>query len=265
MGKQPLMKSRLTFIKFWTGGKALRLFFGKFVLMRTFSFLIAMLLTIAVFGQKTSISKKRTLDKKKIEFKHTTLGFGVGITRSVIFLSRNVREFNDATGFNVGVVYGGNKLTRVSAEFHQYSPINIEPTWYNINAKTYEANLQLLARFKRSNAVIYPITGISVNQFKGYFTGKEDFQNLADKYQVNSEVRSFWIGANFGLGYEHEIGPLKAVLQYKMRVGVQDVVGKINIMDVCYSFGLRYDIKAYTPKVLYRVIMRSYKPRYSVN
>jgi hypothetical protein len=233
--------------------------------MRKFFFIIAMLLAIVVFGQKTTISKKRTLDKKKIELKHTTLGFGVGITRSVIFLSRNVREFNDATGFNVGIVYGGNKLARVSAEFHQYSAINIEPTWYNINAKTYEANLHLLARFKRSNAIIYPITGLSINQFKGYFTGKEDFQNLADKYPVNSEVRSYWIGANFGLGYEHQIGPLKAVLQYKMRVGVQDVVGKINIMDVCYSLGLRYDIKALTPKAVYRVITRNYKARYDVN
>jgi len=224
-----------------------------------------MLLCIGVFGQKTSISKKRTLDKKKIELKHTTFGIGGGITRSVIFLSRNVREFNDATGFNVGLVYGGNKLMRIALEFHQYSPIDIEPTWYDINAKTYEANLHLLARFKRSEAIIYPITGVSVNQFKGFFTGKEDFQNLADKYPVNSEVRSYWIGANFGLGYEHQIGPLKAVLQYKMRVGVQDVVGKINIMDVCYSLGLRYDIKAYTPKVLYRIITRSYRPRYSVN
>jgi len=220
---------------------------------------------MVALGQKTSISKKRTLDKKKIELKKTTLGFGIGITRSVIFLSRNVREFNDATGFNIGMVYGGNKLARLALEFHQYAPINIEPTWYNINAKTYEANIQLLARFKRSNAVIYPITGISINQFKGYFTGKEDFQNLADKYPINSEVNSVWIGANFGLGYERQIGPLKAVFQYKMRVGVQDVVGKINIMDVCYSLGLRYDIKAFTPKVLYRVITRSYKGRYDVN
>ncbi|MBP9069992.1 MAG: hypothetical protein KBG47_10830 [Bacteroidia bacterium] len=224
-----------------------------------------MLLVIVVFGQKTSISKKRTLDKKKLELKHTTLGIGVGITRSVIFLSRNVREFNDATGFNVGLVYGGNKLVRLAIELHQYSPVNIEPTWYNINAKTYEANIQLLARFKNGNSIIYPITGISVNHFKGYFTGKEDFQNLADKYPVNSEVSSFWIGGNFGLGYEHQIGPLKAVLQYKMRVGVQDVVGKVNIMDVCYSLGLRYDFKALTPKAVYRVITRNYKARYDVN
>ncbi len=207
--------------------------------------------------------KPKELPLKKPEVKHTTFGIGVGITRSVIFLSRNVREFNDATGINVGIVYGGNKLTRFSAEFHQYSSINIAPTWYNINAKTYEANLQLLARFKRSNAIIYPITGISVNMFKGFFTGKEDFQNLADKYPVNSEVHSYWIGANFGMGYEHEIGPVKAVLQYKMRVGVQDAVGKINIMDVCYSLGLRYDLKVLKPK--HSHIFRSWRNRYPLH
>lgn len=227
-----------------------------------------MLLCIGAFAQAKKVSalkRTRTIDKKKLELRHTTLGLGVGLTRSVIFLSRNIKEFNDATGFNVGLVYGGNKIARFSAEFHQYNSINIEPTWYNINAKTYEANVQFLARFRGEKAVIYPLLGISVNDFKAYFTGKEDFQNLRDKYGVNTQVHSFWLGANFGIGYEHQIGPLKAFALYKMRVGVQDMVTKLNIMDVCYSLGLRYDFKALTPKAFYRFITRSYKDRYNVS
>lgn len=211
------------------------------------------------------IKKKRSVDKKKIELKRTTLGFGLGLTRSVVFLSRNIKEFNDATGFNVGLVYGGNKIARVGLEYHQYNTLNIDPTWYDVHAKTYEANVQFLARFRDEKALIYPMIGASVNEFKAYFTGLQDFQNLRDKYGINTQVHSYWIGVNFGLGYEHKIGPLKAFLLYKMRVGAQDVASKLNIMDVCYSLGLRYDIKALTPKYVVKTIMRTYRPRYDVD
>ncbi len=205
------------------------------------------------------------MDRKKIELKRTTLGFGAGMTRSVIFLSRNVKEFNDASGLNVCMVYGGNRIARVGFDYHQYKPISIEPTWTDIHAKTMEANVQFLARFRDDKALIYPLVGISYNSFKGYFTGKEDFQNLKDKYAANSQVQSYWIGINFGMGYEHKIGPVKAYFAYKMRVGAQDVTSKLNIMDVCYSFGLRYDIKALTPKYVVKTIMRTYRPRYDVD
>ena len=237
--------------------------------MRKFTSVIAMLLCVLSLAQvksgSTSIKKRRAVDKKKLELKTTTLGFGVGLTRSVIFLSRNIQEFNDATGLNFGMVYGGNNLARFSVEFHKYKPINMEPTWYDINAKTYEANIQFLARFRNNKAIIYPLMGLSMNDFRAFFTGKDDFQNLRDKYAINSRVHSIWFGANFGLGYEHQIGPFKAFLLYKMRVGAQDVASRLNIMDVCYSAGLRYDIKALTPKYVVKTILRTYRPRYNVD
>jgi hypothetical protein len=205
------------------------------------------------------------MDKKKIELKRTTLGFGGGLTRSVVFLSRNVKEFNDATGFNACIIYGGNNLARIGFEYHQYGKIDIEPTWYNVSSKTYEANVQFLARFRNNKSLLYPLVGLSVNAFRGYFTGKEDFQNLRDKYTVNSEVSSYWIGTNFGIGYEHKIGDFNLYALYKMRVGAQDVSSRLNIMDVCYSMGIRYDIKALTPKYVVKTILRTYKPRYDVN
>lgn len=211
-----------------------------------------------VTNSKQSVS----LQIKKTDTKFTNFGVGVGLTRSVIFLSRNIIEFNDATGLNVCAVYGGNKLTRFTAEFHRFNSINIAPTWYNIKAKTYEANVQFLARFKKNKDLIYPITGLSVNEFKGFFTGRDDFQNLREKYKINSEVKSYWIGVNFGLGYEHSFGPVNAYIIYKMRVGAQDVNEHFNIMDVCYSFGLRYDIKVLRTKYVIKRIFRGYNSRY---
>src|SRR4051812_3149049 len=78
----------------------------------------------------------------------TTLAFGGGITRSVVYLSRNVKDNNDALGYHLTMTYGGAQLTRLSVEFTSYKLLNIEPTWYNVRASTVEANMHFLARFR---------------------------------------------------------------------------------------------------------------------
>lgn len=212
----------------------------------------------------TKQKSKLTLKMKKEE-KLTDFGIGAGLTRSVIFLSRNIKEFNDAKGYCFNLTYGGHKLIRFTAEYAKYNTLNIEPTWYDIKAKTYEANIHFLARFKNNKGIIFPIVGLSLNEFKGFFTGRDDFQNLRDKYSINSEVKSFWLGANFGLGYEHKIGPVKLVVMYKMRVGAADANERLNIMDVCYNFGLRYDIRVLRAKYIYRRIMNYHGNRYAID
>lgn len=203
--------------------------------------------------------------KKPKTPRKTHFGLGGGLTRSVIFLSRNVWEYNDANGLYLNFIYGGNKLLRFTGEYIQYSKIDIKPTWYNIQAKSYEANIHFLAKFKNNNDLIYPITGFSLNEFKGFFTGREDFQNLREKYEINTDVKNYWIGMNFGIGYEHAFGPIKAVAMYKMRVGAQDYNEKLNIMDVCYTFALRYDFKVLTPKNLIRSIFNPVRGRYDLD
>lgn len=242
--------------------------------------IVLVLVGINCYGQVNSNDTKKTNPKKptpqkyipkktvpikslKSESHYTNSGLGIGVTRSVIFLSRNVKEFNDANGLHLTYVYDGHKLMRFAAEFSQYKSIDIEPTWYDIKARTYEANVQFLAHFRSDKALIYPITGLSVNEFTGFFTGKDDFQNLRDRYQVNTTVKSYWIGANFGVGYEYAFGPVKAYLIYKMRVGAQDVNERLNIMDVCYHIGLRYDFETIKYKYAFRKIFRNYKGRYT--
>lgn len=193
--------------------------------------------------------------------KHTNFGIGVGYTRSVIFLSRNVKENNDASGLQISAVYGGAKLFRFSAEYSYYFPIKIEPTWFDIKAKTFEANMHIIARFKNSEAFFYPLFGISANFFQGYFTGRNDFQNLSDRYEANSTVTQNWVGLNIGTGYEYYIKPISLFFDYKMRVGLEEGKKQLNIMDVCLIAGLRYNIKVPSIHNLYR----GTKSRYMIN
>lgn len=197
-----------------------------------------------VFVLNVCFCQIRTMKPVKTRSKTTTLAIGVGMARSVVYLNRNVKENNDANGLNASLIYGLNNLLRLSADYTYYYPINIEPTWFNIKANTFEVNTHIIARFKNTEAFFYPLFGVSYNNFKGYFTGKNDFLNLADKYKINQINRSVWWGLNVGTGYEIFFRRLSLFLDYKMRVGISDDKSKLNIMDVCFGGGLRYNFKA---------------------
>jgi len=183
----------------------------------------------------------RVIKPIKTRALYTNLGVSSSVMRSVLFLSRNVKQNNDALGFHTAVVYGGDKLFRTSVEYTSYKKINIEPTWYNIKANTIEFNLHVLARFKKTKAYFYPLFGLSYNSFSGYFTGLNDFLNLTEKYAKNETATTNWFGLNVGTGYEFFFRQISVFGEYKMRVGTSSK-NQLNIMDVCYNFGLRYNL-----------------------
>jgi hypothetical protein len=209
----------------------------KLYIKLVFTFL-ALVFAFSLNAQLRRIKPVKTYPKT------TNFSFGAGLTRSVLFLSRNVKENNDASGINLNLIYGGAKLLRVSIEYSYFSPINIEPTWTNIHANSIEANAHVIARFKNTKAFFYPLFGLSYNHFSGFFTGKNDFLNVGVKYKANTSVTNNWLGLNVGTGYEQFFGQMSVFIDYKMRVGIDDGKSKqINIMDVCISAGLRYNIK----------------------
>ncbi|MDI1354636.1 MAG: hypothetical protein PSX36_06945 [bacterium] len=193
--------------------------------------------------------------------KRTTLAFGLGATRSVVYLSRNIKANNDAKGLTISAVYGGARLLRVSVEYTYYRILDISPTWYDIRANTIEANLHFLARFKSRKAVFYPIVGLSYNVFSGYFTGVNDYLNLTSLYPVNETVTTHWLGLNAGTGYEYYFKPGSLFIDYKMRVGVTEGTNQLNIQDVCFSAGLRFNFRV--PSI-YKVF-KGTRGRYSLD
>ena len=203
-------------------------------------------------------SPKPTPAKETKDEGITNVQIGGGVIGSVLYLSRNIKEGNDALGYTIIANYGGHKLLRFSAQYTNYFPINIEPTWYTIKANTIEANVEVLARFKNNKTYLYPFAGLSYNTFKGYFTGMNDYLNLREKYKANSTVISYWMGLNVGTGLEHTIGRFVLFADYRMRVGRSEDRSGITIMDVCYSGGLRLKLWVPTFHKLYRGIHDKY-------
>jgi hypothetical protein len=201
-------------------------------------FILAFLLLSASFYSQTRVIKPA----KKTYPKTTNLGISAGVTRSLVYLNRNVKENNDATGYSFGLIYGGSRLTRVTVEYTHYKELNIQPTWIGIRASCIEANVHAIARFKNVKAYFYPMAGLSYNMFSGYFTGRNDFLNLSQRYPINQVVSTNWTGLNVGTGYEHHIKKISLYVEYKMKVGLAEKKN-LNIMDVCFGFGIRYNLR----------------------
>lgn len=228
--------------------------------------IILYLIVLSVACHNVSYSQNRPIPKKKVtppvkkHSKRTNLGIGLGVTRSVVYLARNVKPNNDATGLNASLVYGGSKLLRVSLEYTRYAKIDIAPTWYNINANTIELNAHILARFQNKKAYFYPLFGVSYNTFSGTYTGINDFLNLSELYEKDERVITRWLGINVGTGFEYYFKPGSFFLDYKMRVGLTKGYNQINIQDVCISAGLRFNLRV--PSFYSIFVYRGTRSRY---
>ncbi len=205
-------------------------------------FRIILHISFALLFVQNAFCQVRTIKPVKTHPRQTNFGIGGGVTKSFLFLSRNVKDNNDALGFHGSLIYGGEKIFRGNLEYTYYRKINIEPTWYDIKAYTIEMNLQAIARFQRTKTYFYPLFGLSYNSFKGYFTGLDDFLNLSDKYKKNQTANTKWVGFNVGSGFEQYFKQVSIYGEYKMRIG-NSGERKLNIMDVCFTFGARYYIR----------------------
>lgn len=187
----------------------------------------------------TAIKTSTIVIPKKPEKERQFTKFAVkaGVNISVVYLARNIQDNNNVPGACGGLIYEINDFVRVSALYSYFKPLNIEPTWYDVKAKTYEANLEIMARFPNKKTLLYPFAGVSYNTYKGYFTGQRDYLNLKEYYPVNSVITNNWFGLNLGTGMEHNFGILGVFIDYRMRVGRYEK--NLNIMDVCYTGGLK--------------------------
>lgn len=217
-------------------------------MVRCATYLVLLLLSAGVSAQvrpRVRAVKPVKPVKPKTPIVTTDLSLGAGFTRSVLFLARNTKNNNDASGITFNATYGGHKPLRACLEYTRYLPIDIAPTWYNIKASSLELNGQALYRSK-GNIGFYLLTGLSYNVFKGQFTGINDYLNLRSLYQPGQDVVTRWLGLNAGVGFEYAIRKVIVFGSYKMRVGRSEGYNDVNIQDVCYSVGLRYNFKVPT-------------------
>lgn len=206
---------------------------------------LIIIILFLVFGITSILAQDKTTAKAKTpapkrnlkETTYTKLSMKAGGSFSVIYLARNIKDNNTEPGYCGGLIYEVNNFVRVAGLYTYFKPIDIEPTWYDVKASTIEANMEVLAKFPNKKTLLYPFFGFSYNTYKGYFTGQNDYLHLSQTYQPNSIIKNHWLGFNLGTGIEHNFGIIGLFIDYRMRVGKHEKA--INIMDVCYTGGLK--------------------------
>lgn len=202
----------------------------------------------------------RIIKPVKTETKKSNIGIGVGVARSVLYLTRNTANNNDAYGFYSVITYDRGNFLRAMLEYTNYSYIDIKPTWYNVKAQTVELNLAVIAKNKSKTLFFYPLLGLSYNIFNGYYTGVNDYLHLQPAKR-NSDVTSVWIGLNTGLGLEYNYRHISFFWNCKMRTGKTEGINQYNIMDVFNVIGIRYNLN----QVSLHKIFRGTRSRYSLD
>lgn len=217
------------------------------ILKKSIKILLFFFLYVSIIQAQVKIIKPLKVKKKETNF-----GISAGLVQSVIYLSRNVNNKNDARGLNVSINYDQGNFFRLIAEYSQFNKMTIEPTWSDIKAKTIELNAAFIAKTSDRKFYFYPITGFSYNTFSGYYTGIRDYLNLSSLYEKNTFVISNWIGVNVGCGLDFNFQPFSIFANYKMRIGNTEGYNEKNIQDVSIALGLRYNIKGATLYKLFR-------------
>ncbi len=198
-----------------------------------------MILTNSAYSQDTKTAKTHSITplKKDKTPSLTRWSLKAGANLSVIYLARNIKEKNNEPGYCGGLTYEVNNYIRVSTLYTRFQPTNIAPTWLDVRASSYEMNLEIMAKFPNKKTLLYPFVGLSYNTYRGFFTGESDYLGLREYYKVNTVIKNQWLGLNFGAGIEHNFGILGVFVDYRMRVGKEEEA--LNIMDVCYTAGLK--------------------------
>lgn len=216
--------------------------------MRFRNILCACFLLLFALGN----AQVRVIKPVKTRNKTTNFGFGAGAIRSVVYLARNVNDNNDARGLNLIATYDEGNLYRFSLEYSLYKTLNIAPTWYDIKARTIEANVYVIARTKEKKIFFYPFAGLSYNLFQGYFTGVNDYTNLRAKHDKNTTVSTNWIGINAGVGFDYNFEKWSLYFNNKWRVGKTEGYEQYNILDLCFTAGIKVNIPGATLGKLFK-------------
>lgn len=225
--------------------------------LRGFGIVFLIMLATSFFAQKKvkAAPVKFVAPKKESNF-----GIGFGLNSSVIYLPRSSSNSNGAAGRSLICTYDKGNYLRFTFEYNKFQSPDFAPTWYNVQASSFESNVQYITRFMDGHGFLYPMAGLSYNLFKGYFTGKNDYLNLRALHQENTTVTSNWLGLNVGVGYDYKFRNSAIFMMYKIRIGYTEGYNQCNIQDICFSVGYRIHMD----ETLFKKIFLGPRSRYAL-
>jgi hypothetical protein len=196
-------------------------------------------ISLSFLAQSQDAKTNSTLLRENKKENRFSIGFGGNL--SSINLSRNYRENPYKIGLNARATYDANGAIRVMAEYCYTPKFDLDPTWLNIHNQVFGLSANVMAYTRTRQTMIYTITGVGIQRWKGFYTGIHDFSRAKFYHQPNTTVLNKTLGLDLGIGFEKEI--LGSFLYFDFRYRFAQLEHAFGITDVIYNLGLKFPIR----------------------
>jgi Outer membrane protein beta-barrel domain len=198
------------------------------------SVLALLLLVVHSYAQQ----KAPILLKKKEPENKFALAFGANLSSVNIY--RNYKENPYRLGFDARAYYEVNSGLRVMAEYCFTKKFDLNPTWYNVKNNVFNVSVNAMAYIKDQEVMVYTISGLCIQRWKGFYTGQQDFSSAQFYYQANTEVLNKNLGLDLGLGFERPFPGFYLYGDFRYRFA--NVDNSFGITDAAYNLGIKFPI-----------------------
>lgn len=166
--------------------------------------------------------------------------FAFGANLSSINLSRNYRENPYKLGLDVRGYYELNNVLRVMGEFIHTPKFDLNPTWSGVHNNLFNVSLNTMMHIVDQDIIVYTISGLSIQRWRGYYTGILDFSSAKFFYRPNTEVINSTPGLDLGLGFERPFPGFYLYGDFRYRFARLDQA--FGITDAAYNLGLKFPL-----------------------
>ena len=199
------------------------------------------IITLLIFINVLSFSaqtKSPVLIEKKDPENRLSVAFGANL--SSIDIYRNYKENPYKLGLDARAVYQLNSGFRMMAEYCYTPKFDLSPTWYNVHNQIFCISANAMAYIKDQDVMVYTISGLCIQRWKGFYTGQHDFSTAQFFYKPNTEVLNRNLGMDLGLGFERPFPGFYLYGDFRYRFARIDK--SFGITDAAYNLGLRFPI-----------------------
>jgi hypothetical protein len=197
------------------------------------------LLLVVFFILFISFSKAQT---SFFQQKRTSpyLFVGGSINLSSVNIFRNYSENPYHLGWSFRSSYLTENNLRFSLEYFRTPSFQLAPTWKNVSSNNLVLSLNALAHIVDQDVMIYTVSGICFQSWKGFYTGQNDFSDARFFYTENSWVRNKNICLDLGIGFEKPFPGFNLYGDFRYRFA--EIDNRFGIIDAFYQLGVSFPV-----------------------
>jgi len=167
-----------------------------------------------------------------------SLGFGGNLSSVNVF--RNYKENPYKLGWNARVTYNFSDNLRFTAEYNRIPKFSLSPTWLDIRNQSLVISANAIGYIVDQDVMIYTISGLCIQSWKGYYTGLQDFSTAHFYYSDNTYVRNRNLCLDLGIGFERPFPGFNLFGDFRYRFA--NIDNRFGITDANYNLGIKFPI-----------------------